>query len=300
MDRILHFFENYTDAIGASKVTQRNTLAIIKNLVRGDPFEKTKFELSFKLKNDTISNRVRFLNIDGGIYSCKSQQFFLARLEIYKEIMKNKIDNSLLPDVIQALTSISKTPMDLYFGADIKDDVFLFAFWLIFGGVKRTGEVNFWPYNFNEIVNNALTKIKFKKSMFLINDILNFGLDIDNKDVFYKLYYLLRDKESSPASFGNLIKRINRILSDFRFFYFFSRMYNKEGKCIKKKLFIEFLEDIYPNSRKINELLGKVLEINHSRFELPKLFRIIKSINGRLSLISFEPYRVLTFYIRPD
>jgi len=300
MNEILNFFERYTESIGVSNTTKKNTLMIVRNLLRYDPFRKTKFEVSFKLNNSVISNRVRFLNMDGNAYSCKNQLFFIGRLEIYKRIMKGKINNSLLPNVIQALTEISKTPMDLYFGADIEDNNYLFAFWLIFGGVKKTGEVTFWHYDFDEIVKNALEIIKFKPPKFLRKNILNLGFDIDSKNVFYKLYYLLRDKTEYLSPFTNLMKKINRNLSDFKFFYFFSQMYDKEGVCIKNKLFIEFLEDIYPNSQKINELLRKVLEINHSRFESLKLFRIIKSINGRLSLISFEIDGTITFYIRPN
>ena len=133
----------------------------------------------------------------------------------------------------------------------------------------------------------------------LRKDILNLGFDVDNKNLFYKLYYLLRDKKEYLSPFANLMKRINRKLLDFKYFYFFSKMYDRRGYCCKDKLFIEFLEDIYSNSKKIDGLLTKVLAVNNNHFELQRLLKIIRLMDGRISLISFEPGGFLTFYIRP-
>jgi hypothetical protein len=300
MNEILNFFKRYTKSIGASNTTKKNSLMIAGALLRHDPFGKTKFEVSFKIKKHILPRRIRFLNMDGNAYSSKNKLFFLERLEIYKRIMNGKINNSLLPRVIQALTEISKTPMDLYFGADIENNNYLFAFWLIFGGVKKTGEVSFWNYDFDGIVKNALEKMRFKPPRFLRKDILNLGFDIDNNNVFYKLYYLLRDKTEYLSPFTNLMKKINRTLPDFKYFYFFSRMYDEQGRCCKQKLFTEFLEDIYPDTEKTNELLAKVLTLNNNHIELQRLLKIIKLIDGRISLMSFEADGTITFYIRPN
>jgi len=302
MDKILHFFKKYSKAIDASEITQKNTLSIVKKLIRYDPLDITTFEISFKIKRDNLLNQIRFLNMDGDAYSCKNPLFFLSRLRIYKKIIEGKVNNPLLTDIFKALSWVARTPMDLYFGADIKKDNYLFSFWLIFGGVKRTGEVSFWPYDFNEIVENILKIIKFKPPEFLKKEILNFGVDVDNKNLFYKLYYLIREKSNYAylVDFNKIIRKINRALSDFKYFYFFSQMYNKKGVCFKKKLFLEFLQDIHYESEKINELLTKILKINNSHFELKRLLKIIKLISGRVSLISFEIDGTITFYIRPN
>lgn len=283
-----------------SESVKGNAISLFDMLRRYDPLNKTKFEVSFKLINNTVPSQIRFLNMDGNVYSCKSRELFLLRLALYRKIIKNKINNPMMENIFKALENVSKTPMDLYFGVDIKDGYYLFSFWLIFGGVKRTGEVSFWPYKFDEIIDKVLFQIKFKKPRFLRKDILNLGFDVDSKNIFYKLYYLLKDKEENLFPFTNLMKRINRRLSDFKYFYFFSQMYDQKAECIKRKLFLEFLEDIYSDSKRTEEVLKKILEVSNNYFDLRKLFKIIKLINGRISLISFEIDGTLTFYIRPD
>lgn len=301
MNKIIKFFNGYTESLGVSAITQKNTLKIIRALHRYDPWNKTKFEVSFKVRNHTIAEIARFLSMDVGVYSCRSQLSFLARLEIYRNIIEGKLVNPRLPCLIQALAETSKTPMDLYFGADIENNRFLFAFWLIYGGIKRSGKVSFCPFNFNEIIEKVLGKIEFEPPLkSLKNTVINLGFDIDNKDIFYKFYYLLRKDSEYPASFDGLIKRIDKTFVGFSYFSFFSQMYNDKGRCCREKLFIEFLEDISPDSTKNIGLLAKACEMNNNYFELERLERVVKLINGRISLISFEDGGELTFYIRAD
>lgn len=301
MNQLIGFVKRYNEAVGISKLTQKNMLSIIRELIRYDPFGKTRFEVSFKLQDRRIYHDARFLNMDGNAYSCKSQLYFLARLEIYKEIMrKRKSPRSLFDDIIKALEYISKRPMDLYFGADITDDNYLFAFWLIFGGVKRNGKVSFWPYDFEKTISRILTYIKCSPPKIIKGDILNFGFDINNKNVFYKLYYLIKDKDSYFTPFANTMKKINKGLSGYKYFYFSSHMYNKEGKCVKDKIFIEFLEDLRGGNTHTDKVIEQILGINNSRIDSSKISRIIKFIDGRISLISFEVDGTVTFYIRPD
>jgi len=298
MKEVIKFFKGYSKSLDVSEITQKNTLRVIRKLLRYDPWNKTRFEVSFKIKKDKIPRLERFLTMDIGIHSSRSPISFLGRLEIYKSIMKGKINNPLLPNVIRALAGVSRTPMDLYFGADIENNNFLFAFWLIFGGVKRTGEISFCPYDFDEIVKEVLEKIKFEPPKLLRKDILNLGLDIDNKNVFYKLYYLLRKNAEYPASFDALIKRIDKTFVNFKYFYFFSQMHDAKGRCCKEKLFVEFLEDLYPASPKNTELLARVCEMNNNYFELERLEKVIRTIDGRISLLSFENDGQVTFYVR--
>ena len=223
---------------------------------------------------------------------------FLERLKLYQRLMAGKIHNPLLPDLMGALADISQTPMDLYFGADIDQWSFLFAFWLIFGGVKRSGEVSFWRYDFERIIKDTLGKIRFKGPGRIRKDILNLGFDIDDKDIFYKIYFLCREKVLPKSNFTALMKRINRNLAGFKYFYFISQMYDKDGDCVKEKLFTEFLEDIYPGSERSEQLLARVIRISGSGPGPARLPKVIASIGGRISLISFENDATLTFYIR--
>lgn len=300
MDKILQFVEKYNKGIGASRLTRQKTLSLARRLIREDPFGKLKFEVSFKISGNRILNQARLLNMDADSYSCKSPIFFLDRLEIYRSIMKSRIKNRYLPDITKAIACISKTPMNLYFGADIDGGNFIFAFWIIFGGIKRSGEASFWNYDFEEITGNTLEKAGFKPPLFLKNNILNLGFDIGKRDIFYKLYYLLDDRERDLPGFTGIIRKISGKLENFKYFSYFSKMYDKQGECRKEKLFVEFLEDIYPDDARAQGLLAKVLEIGNSSFSPCKLSEINKMTGARISLISFETNGTLTFYLRPE
>ncbi|MBM3243841.1 MAG: hypothetical protein FJZ12_03290 [Candidatus Omnitrophica bacterium] len=215
--------------------------------------------------------------------------------------MYKKINNPRSPEIFSALREVSKTPVDLYFGADINNRAYLFAFWLIFGGIKRNGEVSFWPYESKEIIKHILSKIGFKFPEFIDADILNFGLDINDRNIYYKLYYLYKKKEHGEFYYSGLISKLDKGLKNNDYFYFFSKMYDKEGRCKKIKLFIEFLSDINFFGTKFGKILKKVLEINKSRVKPNQLIEIFKLIKrGRISLIGFEPDKTITFYIRFD
>ena len=73
MNQLVDFVKRYNEAVGASKLTQKNMLSIIRELIRYDPLGKTRFEVSFKLQDSRICHVARFLNMDGDVYSCKNQ-----------------------------------------------------------------------------------------------------------------------------------------------------------------------------------------------------------------------------------
>lgn len=295
---LIDFFVRYLQAIAASKTTKRNTLLLLKRLIRYDPLDKTQFELSFKINKNSILRSARFLNIDANVYSCKSTLSYLARLRLFKEIMGEKVKRPLASKALKALEAAQNNPMDLYFGVDIDSNNYLFAFWLVFGGIKRSGTASFWNYDFSGIIDKLLFNLGFKKPTSLRERILNFGIDISNK-LFYKLYFLLDNKNDYPANFQRIIKDIDTELCNFKYFYFYSQMYNKEGQCIKEKLFIEFLEDILPSTDKMNELLRKIIFLTDVNVRYEMLHEVINRIYGRISLISFEQSKVATFYLRP-
>jgi hypothetical protein len=191
--------------------------------------------------------------------------------------------------------------MDLYFGFDVHDNDILFAFWLIFGGVKRTGDVSFWPYNFNSILRNFFNTSKSKMPNILNKEILNFGVDLGKSGLYYKFYYLCREKILTNHDFTELMKSINKSLKDFKYFYFFSEMYDEGGKLVKKKLFIEFLEDIMNDDKKmVNIIVRSLSRINNINFNHSQIKNVLHKCGGRISLISFQLDGTLTFYIRPD
>ena len=179
------FIDNFMKTLDCSKLTRENGLRLIKTLVENDPENLTTFEVSFKIKNGRIPKELRFLNFDASAYSSSSSAGFLKRLDLFREIMSGKIKNNNLNKVFQALEEVALTPVDLYFGADVKENNYLFAFWLIFGGVKKDGKVEFWPYDTARVIKKILKRIGGEIPQ-LKSDILNFGLDIENKELFFK------------------------------------------------------------------------------------------------------------------
>ncbi|MBZ9572760.1 hypothetical protein KJA17_01005 [Patescibacteria group bacterium] len=295
------FFSDFMNAIECSEETKKNGLWLVDALIKNDPENRTKFEVSFKIKNGRILKELRFLNFDASAYSSSSTKGFLQRLNLFQNIMKEKIRKERSEKIVRALKQVAPTPVDLYFGADVKDGNFLFAFWLIFGGVKKDGRVEFRPYDTEKIIGKILRKIGARTPK-LKSDILNFGLDIDNKDLFFKIYWLHNfSKEGILANpiFSPKIKKIRESLTDYRYFTFVSEKYNLEGKCQYKKLFIEFLEPIDIQSGNLEGFLKTILNLANSKFSFQKLLKIINSINGRIALVSFEADDTLTFYIRP-
>jgi len=298
-NKIIRFSDNFSRAINLDTQTSRNLFWIVKELLKSDKKSKTDFEFSLKIRRGALIKTARFLNMDGMAYSYKSPSLFLKRLQIYNEIMKKRINNDNREIVVAALSEIAQTPMDLYFGVDIRKNNFLFAFWLIFGGVQSPDNISFYRYDFKKIINNALQKIGFKNLKVIKNDILNFGFDVDNKEIFYKIYYLCRTKFLPRHEFSDLMRKINKNLFNYHYFYFISELYNKESQCIKKKIFVEFFDKIYSQKENIADLLNRISIASNNQFNISKMVRIFKSIGGRISLVSFEKDGTLTFYLRP-
>jgi len=94
------------------------------------------------------------------------------------------------------------------------------------------------------------------------------------------------------------MKKVNAELSSCDFFYFYSKMYTQAGRCVKQKLFIEFLENLQPRSSKTRDVVNKILAITQNSLSEKKIFKMLAAIDARISLISIEPNNVLTFYLR--
>ena len=292
------FFRDTLSAIGTSEATKKNAMEIIRNLHHHDPHNLTKFEFSFKIKEGKITDYARYLNMDPDGYSCRGPEMFTKRLKLFREIVSNKgFQNNR---VFSALEELKRSPMDLYFGFDVKDDDFLFSFWLIFGGVKRSGEVNFWPYDFNKIIHGFFNTVDARLPRIRESDVMNLGLDIGMGTEAYKLYYLCRDRFVPDCSFSGLMKQINKNLKGLEYFYFFSEMYDRDATLTKEKIFLEFLEDMKNGESNTENMIRSLSAIPGLNLDVPGLSTVLSACGGRISLISFEADGTLTFYIRPD
>ena len=291
----LKFFRAYSKVLNFSPEIKKDGLALIQLLQKHDPLDITRFEFSFKIKQEKILPILRFLNIDAHGYSCRSPFLFINRLNSFKEIITGT--GSRLPaKIYRALKEISANPMDLYFGADIFSDKYFFAFWVIFGGVDKHGRANFWPYDFKKILANFWRVTGFYPPKIIKEKILNLGIDISSRGMTYKLYYLY-EKNSFPI-FQALVKEIDKKLKGHKYFYFVSEMYNPKGHFLKTKLFIEFLEDL-DKIKKIKFLLNKLNGVQGINLNIPNLTKVFSRTKSRLVLISFEKDNTLTFYMRP-
>lgn len=294
----LKFFRAYSKALNFSPEIKKDGLALIQLLQKHDPLDITRFEFSFKIKQEKILPILRFLNIDAHGYSCRSPFLFINRLDSFKEIITGT--GSRLPaKIYRALKEISANPMDLYFGADIFSDKYLFAFWLIFGGVNNQGQANFWPYDFKKILANFWRATSFRPPKIIKEKILNLGIDIVDNKINYKFYYLYQ-KNSFPL-FQVLVKEIDKKINGHKYFYFVSEMYNPQGRFLNTKLFIEFLEKL-DKIKTIKTILNKLAKIEQISLRPSNLVTTLKVIEGkgRISLISFEKDGTLTFYLRPN
>jgi len=281
------FLSNFVKNISDSNNTFENSMNLLNILLKFDPYNMTKFEFSFKIKNSKILKIVRFLNLDCNSYSCMNSKFYLKRLRLFDKIIQdksNKINLDSNKKVISALKYVSNFPMDLYFGADIEDNNYLFSFWLVFGGVKKDKSVNFWPYNFVDIIKNILKLLEVKEpNIILDNKILNFGIDIIGGKIYYKLYYLCENYSILNSNFNTLANQIDENLTNFNYFYFLSKMYDEKGNLVKEKLFIEFLEDIYyHNENKIKKLLNSFSQVKFIKFDYNELFNFLINSKGKI------------------
>lgn len=287
------FFSDVMKAVKASAATRRSAAGLLRGLSAADPHLLTKYEFSFKTGPGAASREVRFLNIDADAYSCRGRQFFLRRLALCGRLMGAAGRSGNGKRVLRALRRAADTPMDLYFGADIRGKSALFAFWLIFGGVKRDGRASFWPYDFQKLAGGLLKELGLREPPAPDREVLNFGLDI-GEEITFKLYYLCREKVMKGSPFQALMEKLNDRLWFAKFFYFFSRMYDASGRLIKEKLFIEFLEDVpCRDGAKVGRVLAGLPVRGAAGAK-----RTLAACGGRISLISFEAGGTTTFYVR--
>lgn len=268
-----------------------------------DPLQKTQFEYSFKVRASGLDPTVRVLNMDANGYATRNTRLFSARMDVFEVILKRYSSNKETARIVRALRNVSQTPMDLYFGVDSLQGQATYAFWLVFGGVKRDGKLNYVSYNVPAIMRDLLKTSGMKPPKASPGRVLNFGFDVGPKECFYKLYYLC-DKPALSARWRPVITRVKRDLSGYKSFLFRSELFNASGKLLKEKLFVEFLEDVWLSPRaSLDGLMQGLFATASSLGMMPtarrsESLRALKAIGGRLGLVSFEQDGTMTFYIR--
>jgi hypothetical protein len=278
----------------------RRAAEIVDHLIDYDPLGLTGFEFSFKVKDKRAAPLLRFLSLDADAYSCRNEALYRTRLAAYESIMRDASLSARWPDVRAALCSVAATPVDLYFGADVSErGQAMYGFWLIFGGVKRDGVPRFCGHDVGALIDGCLKAGGFRKPPRLRPDILNLGFDVLRDDALYKVYYLCREPLIAGRSFSAIMRELSKKLVGFRYFHFYSETYDRDGRKVKEKLFVEFLEDIAGDTPRTRQLIEALNRVDGLNVDAGLWRRILSQSKSRISLISFEADGTLTVYVRP-
>lgn len=303
--KIFNNIRNFSQVFCSSRLTRKNVELFFNELIKFDPLDKTQFELSFKVREDILNRgEIRLLNLDSNAYSCRNQELYLLRLASYEMIMKDRVFNPQKEKILSILESISNMPLDLYAGVDIQDSNFLFAFWLILGGVKKDGSISYAKHAkkiFNKVFNSIGVRPQF---VVRPKDILNLGFDIDRNDAFYKIYYFLNKNTQHLVSKQELdkTKRISVFLGPNRRHWFFISERYKIGisakKLIRKKVYLEFLDIVHTKDKQTFDLLAEIFKIIGCPYNAMDLKLFLGALDARIVIIAFETDGTVTFYIR--
>jgi len=288
--------EHYLINLKCSKKTFNQSVALFNPLFQNDPFRVAEPELSICISNKKIHPVFRFLILDRTGYLSNSTKALLKRLIFYIDLIKTKIKNPKAIQVFRALHSITSTPMDIYFGADIENEKTVYGFWIILGGLSRYGQLFYNPKRDKAVINAMNSVLPFKIPSYQ-RPVLNLGFDISDDTIFYKIYYLYNPKKDNNHEEVLASLPLLEKLHDFNKWCFISEQFDEKNRFIKRKLFIEFLEPLLFNSQKTNTLLNIISEmyIDQNASDLKDVF---KNVYGRLSIISVEKDNTIKIYFR--
>lgn len=299
---VVKSINTFCQSLKLSKTTKKNLNSFVEDIFEIDSLGLTQFELSFKFDGSIKDDgKMRLLNLDSKAYSYRNQPAYLKRLDSYFDIFKKNNFNKQLDNLHEALKSVSSDPMDVYIGADIENEEYLFAVWLILGGALKNGKINL-KKNSVSIIDKIFKKLGFRPDFEINHNILNIGFDIDDYELYYKIYYFLNkdnyhqmtDREREIV--GGLIKLLK---NEHKYWFFASERYKKgDSGAKRKKLYLEFLNDLYLNEKNTLALIEQILDIMKCGYDKKTLGNIFKGVKGRLIILAVEDDGVVTFYIR--
>ncbi len=294
---------NLADNLEVSPLTIKKTTSFLNKLIKLDSKKITQFELSFKAKRQLKEKRkIRILNIDSKAYSYFSQKLYTKRINDYYSLIQDN-NNPWLARLFRSLLSIADNPLDVYMGADVENNYCLYAFWLIFGGAQKDGKISFVK-NSNELINKIFKTLKIKPEFPVSKDILNLGFDIDNSSFFYKIYYFLNKNNYNTISqeSRSVVHTIIKFLkNNHKYWFFVSERFEVGKKNInRKKIYLEFLDDLKINQEETYKLLDHLLKIIGCDYKIKKIKSLLKNIKGKIVILAFEDDGTTTFYIRLD
>ncbi|MBI5630747.1 MAG: hypothetical protein HY921_07680 [Elusimicrobia bacterium] len=292
-------FGAYLDAIRAAPQDRTLAKSLLRDLAFLDPLGRTQFEFSLKTAARDISPAVRFLNMDAEVYSCRGEGLFGKRLRVFEAALARLKTAPPCREALAALSGFSRTPMDLYFGADFTQGRILPGFWLIFGGVDSSGRASFWPYDFPSLIARSLDALGLAPPARIQEDMLNLGFDVAPESTRYKFYYLCARKARPSQALQALEAEVSRLLGKTRHFLFFSERWSAEGRLLGEKLFVEFLEELRCGRPEFSRALASAARAASCPADPEMIARRLALCPARLSLVSLELDGTLTIYLRP-
>lgn len=277
----------------APAATREKTLSIIEALAESDPAGLTKYEVSFKVQGNGLLPTMGFTNIDANAYAAKSSSLFLSRLQVYERIVAAHIKSRLCRDLTAALEEIARTPMDLYFGAEIEKGGAAFVFWLIFGGAGSDGKVKYCPYDNPKIIRTLLKNMKCSVPVALKEKAFHMCLRVNKQGFSYEFFY----EGTAERSLSGKIRELNRRLADHERYFCFSEDYIKSGSCMGKSAFVYVPHGPFTQDRGLKGFLEQLNGLGAAGAGLSGLQARLKLTRGQLTLLRWDGSGALTLYL---
>jgi hypothetical protein len=260
---------------------------IVKKLVIGDLFQKTRFEYSLQIKNGQLENGLRLVNYDT-YYSISERNLYLKRINLIEDISLFHFGRRpILIKFFNIIRKFNQYRLPLYLGLESQQnkEILLKLYLNFFSLYRENGKLS--QHLIQNILDKLNSKIKIRKV-----EIPLLGLAIDKKEefVYFKLYYLY-NKNSCLETFGFG----KRELDIFRWLNYSNRLdYFDIMEKYKNNKIISTKIEVHPNPHR--NFLRQLCKIIDAQTLVPKIKKIIKNTNGKIETVAIEKNK-LTIYI---
>ena len=203
---------------------------VIKELIRKDSYQRTRFEYSLRVGNNQLEKNFRFVNYDD-YYLDFEKSLYLDRINLIKKIIQNHFGSKpIFNRFFTSLKKLNHYQLPLYFGIETKDKKIFLKFYLNFFNLKDRNLASQLLQDFFKKLN---LKTKLEKRKFSL-----WGLTIDKNEIFgHKIYYLYKKNFNlTKFNFSSFEQKIFNYLNAYnRENYFLITERYDRNKAISKK-----------------------------------------------------------------
>jgi len=285
--KLLKNFEYLMEKTDCQRKLRPEIKTVIKELIANDPYQKTRFEYSLRIRNGRLEKNFRFVNYDN-YYPAFKKDLYLARINSIKKMAQNHSDlKSFFNKFFISLEGLISNLLPLYFGIEAKDkEIFLKIYFNFF----NLRDKNFASLFLQDFLRKLNLKVKLKKRKFLL-----FGLTLDkNKILSHKVYYLYKKNFNlAKTNFSSFERKIFDYLNTYNRenFFLITERYQQD-KAVSKKIEVKIREDI--NQK---EFLKNLLAISQNSLLYSEIQKIIQKTNGLIEVVIVEKDK-LTIYVK--